>query len=108
MEAGKDLTYIAVIVVGGGLIGNICHHTNQFIIRSVNCNNNVDFDKFEKSFCLLVSGYILYNLYQELCATDGATSVYSAAAEICKNDGRVSIVSSVIKEEEDMFLENLL
>lgn len=45
MEAGKDLTYIAVIVVGGGLIGNICHHTNQFGIRSVNCNNDVDFDK---------------------------------------------------------------
>lgn len=54
VEAGKDLTYIAVIVVGGGLIG-----------------------------------YILYNLYRELCATDGATSVYSAAAEICKNDDRV-------------------
>lgn len=45
MEAGKDLTYIAVIVVGGGLIGNICHHTNQFGIRLVNCNNDVDFDK---------------------------------------------------------------
>lgn len=108
MEAGKDLTYIAVIVVGGGLIGNICHHTNQFGIRSVNCNNDVDFDKNWEVFFLLVSGYILYNLYQELCATDGATSVYSAAAEICKNDGRVSIVSSVIKEEEAMFLENLL
>lgn len=45
MEAGKDLTYIAVIVVGGGLIGNICYHTNQFGVQSVNCNNDVDFDK---------------------------------------------------------------
>ncbi|XP_022337161.2 mitochondrial import inner membrane translocase subunit Tim21-like [Crassostrea virginica] len=54
VEAGKDLTYIGVIIVGGGLIG-----------------------------------YVLYNLYQELFATDGATSVYSAAAEICKNDDRV-------------------
>ena len=25
VEAGKDLTYIGVIIVGGGLIGNIIH-----------------------------------------------------------------------------------
>lgn len=32
VEAGKDLTYIGVIIVGGGLIGNIVHdlhHSNQ-------------------------------------------------------------------------------
>ena len=40
----------------------------------------------------MISGYVLYNLYQELFATDGATSVYSAAAEICKNDDRVSFL----------------
>ncbi|XP_048752718.1 mitochondrial import inner membrane translocase subunit Tim21-like [Ostrea edulis] len=54
VEAGKDLTYIGVILIGGGLIG-----------------------------------YVFYNLYKELFATDGATSVYNAAADICKKDDRV-------------------
>lgn len=43
-----------------------------------------------------------------MCVIDGVISVYSVVVEICKNDGRVSIVFSIIKEEEDMFLENLL
>ncbi|XP_061188384.1 mitochondrial import inner membrane translocase subunit Tim21-like [Saccostrea echinata] len=54
VEAGKDLTYIGVILLGAGVIG-----------------------------------YVFYNLYQELCGTDGATSVYNAAADICIKDDRV-------------------